>query len=139
MTRRWLAALALLLGAATCVLALVVAVREFPRGPVLLVLVLAAAQNAVLEEVVMVGYLFSRWTSVGWGRWRVIVTSALIRGSYHLYQGFGGFVGNFVMGLVFGWFYTRTERVMPLVVAHTILDVVAFVGYALLKDRIGWL
>ena len=87
----------------------------------------------------MVGYLFSRWTSVGWGRWRIIVTSALIRGSYHLYQGFGGFVGNFVMGLVFGWFYTRTKRVMPLVVAHTILDVVAFVGYALLKDRLGWL
>ncbi|HYH72429.1 MAG TPA: CPBP family intramembrane glutamic endopeptidase [Nocardioides sp.] len=103
------------------------------------VLVLAAAQNAVLEEVVMVGYLFSRWGSVGWGTWRVILTSALIRGSYHLYQGFGGFVGNVVMGLVFGWFYTRTKRVMPLVVAHTVLDVVAFVGYAMLKDRLGWL
>ena len=103
------------------------------------VLVLAAAQNAVLEEVVMVGYLFSRWGSVGWGKWRIIVTSALIRGSYHLYQGFGGFVGNVVMGVVFGWFYTRTKRVMPLVVAHTILDVVAFVGYALLKDHLGWL
>ena len=103
------------------------------------VLILAAAQNAVLEEVIMVGYLFSRWGSVGWGTWRIIVTSALIRGSYHLYQGFGGFVGNFVMGLVFGWFYTRSKRVMPLVVAHTILDVVAFVGYALLKDHLPWL
>jgi len=103
------------------------------------VLVLAAAQNAVLEEVVMVGYLFRRWGSVGWGKWRVIVTSALIRGSYHLYQGFGGFVGNVVMGVVFGWFYTRTRRVMPLVVAHTILDVVAFVGYALLRDHLAWL
>ena len=103
------------------------------------VLVLAAAQNAVLEEVIMVGYLFSRWGSVGWGKWRIIVTSALIRGSYHLYQGFGGFVGNVVMGLIFGWFYTRTKRVMPLVVAHTILDVVAFVGYALLKDHLAWL
>jgi membrane protease YdiL (CAAX protease family) len=43
------------------------------------------------------------------------------------------------MGLVFGFFYTRTKRVGPLVVAHTILDVVAFVGYALLKDRLSWL
>ncbi len=103
------------------------------------VLVLAAAQNAVLEEVVMVGYLFSRWRSVGWGTWRIIVTSALIRGSYHLYQGFGGFVGNVLMGVIFGWFYTRTKRVMPLVVAHTVLDVVAFVGYALLKDHLSWL
>ena len=103
------------------------------------VLVLAAAQNAVLEEVIMVGYLFRRWGEAGWGTWRVIVTSALIRGTYHLYQGFGGFIGNIVMGLVFGWLYTRTRRVMPLVVAHTILDVVAFVGYALLKPHVSWL
>ena len=103
------------------------------------VLVLAALQNAVLEEVIMVGYLFTRWQQAGWGPWRIIVTSALIRGSYHLYQGFGGFVGNAIMGVLFGWLYTRTRRVMPLVVAHTVLDVVAFVGYALLKDRLGWL
>lgn len=102
-------------------------------------LVLAAAQNAVLEETIMVGYLFRRWGQAGWGAWRVIVTSAVIRGSYHLYQGFGGFVGNVVMGLLFGWLYTRTKRVMPLVVAHTILDVVAFVGYALVKPHVSWL
>ncbi|CAN7323114.1 CPBP family intramembrane glutamic endopeptidase [Knoellia sp. LjRoot47] len=103
------------------------------------VLVLAAAQNAVLEEVVMVGYLFTRWSQAGWSTSRILVSSALIRGSYHLYQGFGGFVGNAVMGLVFGWLYTRTKRVGPLVVAHTVLDVVAFVGYALLKDHLSWL
>lgn len=103
------------------------------------VLVLAAAQNAVLEEVVMVGYLFTRWSQAGWGRTKVIVVSALIRGGYHLYQGLGGFVGNVVMGLVFGWLYTRTRRVMPLVVAHTVLDIVSFVGYALLAPRVGWL
>ena len=103
------------------------------------VLVLAAAQNAVLEEVLMVGYLFTRWSQAGWSTTRILVASALIRGSYHLYQGLGGFVGNAVMGLVFGWLYTRTKRVGPLVVAHTVLDVVAFVGYALLKDHLAWL
>ena len=103
------------------------------------VLVLAAAQNAVLEEVVMVGYLFTRWSQAGCSMSRILVSSALIRGSYHLYQGFGGFVGNAVMGLVFGWLYTRTKRAGPLVVAHTVLDVVAFVGYALLKDHLAWL
>lgn len=87
----------------------------------------------------MVGYLFTRWLRAGWSLPAVLVTSALIRGSYHLYQGFGGFLGNAVMGLVFGWLYARTRRVGPLVVAHTILDVVAFVGYALLKNHLGWL
>ncbi len=103
------------------------------------VLVLAAAQNAVLEEVVMVGYLFTRWRQAGWSVPLVIGLSALVRGGYHLYQGFGGFVGNVAMGVLFGWVYTRTRRVGPLVVAHTLLDVVAFVGYALLRDRLAWL
>ena len=69
----------------------------------------------------------------------MLVGSALIRGAYHLYQGFGGFVGNVVMGLLFGWLYLRTRRVMPLVVVHSLLDIVAFVGYALLKPHIPWL
>lgn len=103
------------------------------------VLVLAAAQNAVLEEVVMIGYLFTRWRQAGGGVWAVILASALIRGTYHLYQGFGGFAGNIVMGVLFGWVYVRTRRVMPLVVAHTLLDIGAFVGYALLAPHVGWL
>lgn len=111
------------------------------------VLVLAAAQNAVLEEAVVVGYLVTRLREMGWEVWAVIVASAVLRGSYHLYQGFGSFVGNVVMGLLFAYFFlTRrraaflgTGRVMPLVVAHTLLDVVAFVGYDLLHDRVRWL
>lgn len=103
------------------------------------VLILASVQNAVLEEVVMVGYLFTRWAQAGWSMWTIILTSALIRGTYHLYQGFGGFVGNIVMGVFLGWVYTRTRRVLPLVIAHTLLDVVAFIGYAALADRVTWL
>jgi membrane protease YdiL (CAAX protease family) len=103
------------------------------------VLILAAAQNAILEEVVVVGYLMTRLEEMGWRVRTIIATSALLRGSYHLYQGFGGFVGNAVMGVIFAYFYLRTRRVLPLVIAHTLLDVVAFVGYTLLKDRVGWL
>jgi membrane protease YdiL (CAAX protease family) len=68
-----------------------------------------------------------------------VAASAVLRGSYHLYQGFGGFIGNAVMGVVFAFFFRRTGRVMPLVVAHTILDVVAYLGYALLRDRVSFL
>ena len=103
------------------------------------VLVLAAVQNAVLEEVVVVGYLLTRLRELGWGAWPAIAVSAVLRGSYHLYQGFGGFVGNAAMGVFFGYFYQRTRRVAPLVVAHAILDIVAFVGYALLKDKLSLL
>jgi membrane protease YdiL (CAAX protease family) len=103
------------------------------------VLVLSAAQNAVLEEVVVVGYLVNRLRELGWRTWWAIGASAVLRGSYHLYQGFGAFVGNAIMGVVFGLFYRYTKRLLPLVIAHTLLDVVSFVGYALLHDRLGFL
>ncbi len=103
------------------------------------VLVLSALQNAALEEVVMIGYLMTRLGQLGWRAPVVIATSAVIRGTYHLYQGFGGFVGNLVMGVVFCLIYRRWRRVGPLLVAHTLLDVAAFVGYALLAPRVDWL
>jgi membrane protease YdiL (CAAX protease family) len=101
------------------------------------VLVLAAVENALLEEVVVVGFLMTRLRELGWGAAAVIATSALVRGSYHLYQGIGPGLANVAMGVVFGWWYTRTGRVMPLVVAHALIDIVAFVGYAELKDVLG--
>ncbi len=103
------------------------------------VLVLSAAQNGLLEEVLVAGYLLHRLRQLGWSDNRALAASALLRGSYHLYQGFGGFAGNVVMGLVFGRLYQRWGRVAPLVVAHTLIDVVAFVGYALLAGKVSWL
>jgi len=95
------------------------------------VLVLAALQNALLEEVVAVAYLMERLRDLRWRTPLILAASALLRGSYHLYQGFGPFIGNAVMGLVFAEYYRRRRRVLPLVVAHMLLDMVAFVGYAL--------
>src|SRR5215467_9767884 len=65
------------------------------------VLLLSAAQNATVEEV--------------------IVVSAVIRGSYHLYQGVGAFLGNAAMGLVFAFLYRRWGRVTPLIIAHFLI------------------
>lgn len=102
------------------------------------VLLLSALHNGLLEEVIAVAYLYERTRDLGWTRLRFVVASSLLRGCYHLYQGFGPFLGNVVMGVVFSWFYTTRwgrRRVVPLVVAHTLLDVVAFVGYALVPPE----
>jgi membrane protease YdiL (CAAX protease family) len=93
------------------------------------VLILSAVQNAVLEEVIVVGYLVIRLRQLSWSIPAVIAASALLRGSYHLYQGFGGFIGNAIMGVVFALVYLRWQRIGPLIVAHSLLDIVAFVGY----------
>lgn len=103
------------------------------------VLVADAAMDGVLEEVIVAGYLLHRLSQLGWGRNRALATSAVIRGSYHLYQGFGGFGGNLAMGLIFGRLYQRWGRVAPLVVAHTLIDAVTFVGYVALKGKVSWI
>ncbi|MBT2505807.1 CPBP family intramembrane metalloprotease [Streptomyces sp. ISL-98] len=103
------------------------------------VLILSAMQNSVLEEVIVVGYLLRRLGQLGWSPTAALMASSVLRGSYHLYQGIGGFIGNVVMGMVFVLLYRRWGRVGPLIVAHTLLDVGAFVGYALLAGHVGWL
>ena len=103
------------------------------------VLLLSAAQNAILEEVLVAGYLVHRLGQLGVRPWPAVAASALLRGSYHLYQGFGGFVGNAIMGTLFARLYQRWGRTAPMIIAHTLIDSVAFVGYALLAHKVSWL
>ncbi len=102
-------------------------------------LVLDAVQNGVLEEIVVVGYLLTRLRQMGWSDSRALAASAVLRGSYHLYQGYGGFFGNLVMGLIFGWWFQRRRRVLPMVIAHSVIDAVSFVGYVYLHGKISWI
>jgi membrane protease YdiL (CAAX protease family) len=43
------------------------------------------------------------------------------------------------MGVVFAWLFRRTRRLWPLVIAHSLLDIVVFVGYSALRGKVSWL
>jgi membrane protease YdiL (CAAX protease family) len=103
------------------------------------VLILSAAHDGIVEEILVIGYLLRRLDQLGWTPWKAIACSAVLRGSYHLYQGLGAFVGNAAMGVIFGFLYRRWGRVTPLIIAHTLIDAVAFVGYAALHGKVSWL
>ena len=103
------------------------------------VLVLDAAQNGILEEIIVLGYLLRRLDQLGWTPWKAIALAAVVRGSYHLYQGFGGFIGNAILGVIFGVLYKRWGRVTPMIIAHTLIDTGAFLGYAFLHGHVSWL
>jgi membrane protease YdiL (CAAX protease family) len=103
------------------------------------VLLLSALHDGLLEEILVIGYLLRRLDQLGWTPWKAIVVAAVLRGSYHLYQGFGAFIGNAVMGVIFGVLYRRWGRVTPLIIAHTLIDAVTFVGYAALHGKVSWL
>ena len=99
------------------------------------VLALGALQSGLLEEVVAVGYLIHRLEQLRWPSAAAIGASALLRGTYHLYQGWGGFTGNLALGLAFGYAFTRWRRTWPLVMAHFLVDTLAGVGYIVFRGH----
>jgi membrane protease YdiL (CAAX protease family) len=100
-------------------------------------LVLNAVDSGLVEEVVVLGYLVTRLRQLSWTPVQAIAASALLRGSYHLYQGWGGFVGNLAMGGLFGFLFLRWgRRTWPFVVAHVLLDIGAGVGFILFRDSL---
>jgi membrane protease YdiL (CAAX protease family) len=117
-----------------------IVVTDFPdvwyRVPMLL---LEAFQQGTAEEVVVCAYVLTRLRQMGWSDSRALAAGAVLRGSYHLYQGYGGFFGNAVMGVIFGWWFQRTRRVVPLIVAHSVIDAVSFIGYIYLHGRVSWI
>jgi len=95
-----------------------------------------ATGAAVLEEVIVLGYLVTRLQQVGWTPVAAVVASALLRGGYHLYQGWGGFLGNLLMGLLFGFLFLRWRRTWPFIITHLLLDASAAVGWLLFHSHL---
>lgn len=103
------------------------------------VLLIWSAANAFGEEIVVVMWFFTRLRQLKWSVPAVIVASSVLRGSYHLYQGVSAGFGNIIMGVVFAYFYHRTGKILPLVIAHFLIDAVAFVGYSAIGGNLSWL
>src|SRR4029450_9126225 len=65
-------------------------------------LVFKAVEAALVEEVIVLAYLITRLQQLSWSPVAAIAASALLRGSYHLYQGWGGLGGHLGRGGVLG-------------------------------------
>jgi membrane protease YdiL (CAAX protease family) len=140
------AALALLVGIAGIVVyvvsvrighnRLVVPVPPLGQWWTVPVLVLSSAENALLEETVVLGYMVTRLQQIGAPALGAVAASAVLRGSYHLYQGWGGFTGNLAMGLLFGLIFLRWRRTWPMVIAHTVIDIGAGVLYIAFRHQL---
>ncbi|MCF6389630.1 CPBP family intramembrane metalloprotease [Mycobacterium sp. MBM] len=102
-------------------------------------LLLIAFANGWAEEIIVVAFLITRLRQLHVSAGLALLISALLRGGYHLYQGYSAGLGNIAMGLVFGYVWMRTGRLWPLIVAHGLIDAVAFVGYSLAAGELAWL
>jgi membrane protease YdiL (CAAX protease family) len=77
--------------------------------------------NPVFEEVFVCGYVISALKERR-GITTAINVSAGIRVFCHLYQGAVGVLGIVPMALIFAYWFARTGRLWPLIVAHALDD-----------------
>ena len=102
------------------------------------VLLLYSGANAFGEEIVVVAWLITRLKQLEIKTPTALGLSAVLRGSYHLYQGISAGFGNIIMGIIFGGYFLKTGKIWPLILGHFLIDAVAFVGYAALGDILGF-
>jgi hypothetical protein len=95
-------------------------------------LLLFLVVNSFFEEATVTAYVISALSREGAAV--AITASTLLRFVYHLYQGPLASLGILPLGLAFGAVFWRGRNAWPLIVAHTIANVVVF---ALNPARMG--
>ena len=108
-----------------------IAERIFPQSAVELLPYLALAITAGLcEEFLYRGFAMAALAHAGLAAWLVVLLSSLLFGLAHSYQGRGGMLMTFLVGLVLGVSRLAYNSLVPAIFWHTAVDIVA--GFA------GW-
>jgi uncharacterized protein len=106
-----------------------IAERILPQSTVELLPYLALAITAGLcEEFLYRGFAIAVFTRVGFPAWLVVVISSVLFGLAHSYQGRGGMVMTLMIGLVLGASRILFDSLVPAIIWHGAVDVVAGVA-----------
>jgi uncharacterized protein len=86
---------------------------------------LLAVTAGVCEEFLYRGFIMAAFSRSALPVWLVVMTSSVLFGLAHLYQGKGGFVTTTMLGLIFGAARALWVSLVPLIVWHTAVDCLA--------------
>jgi membrane protease YdiL (CAAX protease family) len=101
-----------------------------PSGPRdWIAIYLLSVVNPVFEEVFVCGYVIPV-LSRRFGPTTAVNVSALIRGTYHLYQGIAMAPLHVSYGLSQAYVFVRFGKLWPLIVSHALLDFVALLNFS---------
>ena len=84
-----------------------------------------ALTAGICEEFLYRGFAMAALFRAGLPDWSVVILSAVLFGMAHLYQGRSGFAGTLLLGLVFGSVRILCDSIVPLMLWHAAVDVVA--------------
>jgi uncharacterized protein len=84
-----------------------------------------AITAGICEEILYRGFAMSALTRVGISSWAVVILTSILFGLAHTYQGRSGVFGTGIMGLVFGSVRILTASLFPVMIWHSVVDLVA--------------
>jgi CAAX protease family protein len=87
-----------------------------------------AVTAGLCEEFLYRGFALAAFTRAGLPTWTVVLLSAILFGLAHLYQGRSGLLGTMILGLLFGIARIAYDSLVPVIVWHIAVDVVAGVA-----------
>jgi membrane protease YdiL (CAAX protease family) len=100
-----------------------------PDGPVEKVMLVAFCMaNGFSEEITMRGYLLPRLERLLGSTSKALLLTSAMFASYHVYLGLGGILSSFMFGIVYGAYFCWQRRLWPLATAHTLCDLLIFLG-----------
>jgi CAAX protease family protein len=84
--------------------------------------VLIAVTAGFTEEIVVRGYAQTRLEQLRSPTAVILLLPTALWGMLHVYQGLGAALTIFGLGLMYAWYFQRTRRLWPLILAHTLFD-----------------
>jgi uncharacterized protein len=89
--------------------------------------VLIAVTAGVTEEIVVRGYAQTRLEQLRAPVAVILLLPTALWGVLHVYQGLGAALTIFGLGLMYAWYFQRTRRLWPLILAHVLFDMTQLV------------
>jgi membrane protease YdiL (CAAX protease family) len=84
--------------------------------------------SSFYEEFFVTGYIVSALKDRA-GLNIAVNVSVALRLTYHIYQGMIGVVLIIPIGLIFAYWYGKTGKLWPVIVAHALLNLISFLPY----------
>ena len=79
------------------------------------------------EEIVVRGYAQTRLEQLRASTAVILILPTAIWAGLHVYQGLGAALTIFGLGLMYAWYFQRTRRLWPLILAHVLFDMTQLV------------
>jgi membrane protease YdiL (CAAX protease family) len=103
---------------------------DFLKGGINLFYVLFLLINPVFEEMIVRAFTITEVEFLAGKTYIAVIVSTPLQTSYHLYQGTYSALVILSIFFIFSLFYIKFRRIMPVIIAHALFDIIAMVQYS---------